>query len=105
MLTVIAPALRSANPRNSRNPSSPKITPLAPTTTVFGSPNSHAPRPLLSAVNKMTPRKRPSVTATYAITPRTAKISEFESRWPKPACRNGANRMPSRPDTVRGWMP
>ena len=65
-LTVMAPALRSAKPRNSRNPTSPKITPLAPMTTVFGAPKGHAPRPLLTAVIKIRPRNRPSVTATYA---------------------------------------
>ena len=80
MLTVIAPGLRSAKPRNSRNPSRPKITPLAPMTTVFGAPKSHAPRPLLSAVMTMTPTKRASLTETYEITPSTANPIEFESR-------------------------
>ena len=43
--------LRSTNPRVTSTPRYPKITPLAPTTTLFGQPMNHTPRPLNSMIS------------------------------------------------------
>jgi hypothetical protein len=65
---------------------------------------SHVPSPLTSATIAVTPSSRhgPSSPITAPI---ATNGSVFAIRWPKPACRKGANSTPSSPSTSRGSIP
>ena len=106
MLTVIAPALRSAKPRNSRKPSRPKITPLAPMTTVFGVRTSHAPRPLLSMVIRIDGDETCRVTASVRDHAEHREDDRVREQVPEARVQERRERdAVEAGETSRGWMP
>src|SRR5215210_7216687 len=67
-------------------------------------PSSQVPRPPISATIATTAAVRarpPSAT----VAPSTTNGIVLPIRWPKPACRNGANAMSGSVSTSRGWIP
>lgn len=90
-------------PRTSRNASQPNATPDAPIV-VPGLPVSHTPRPLKIQIVAVTAIHGP-IPPDIARKPNSKTGSVFANRCAQLACRSGAQMIPSRPLSVRGWMP
>ena len=71
---------------------------------MFGGLVSQTPIPLTMVIRKLAVTNLPTPRIA-ASEPRMSSGTEFAIRWPNPACRNGANRMPGRPYGSWAMMP